>query len=87
MNEQAAIGSKGWNKADALMTKLDTSGWAMSLKAHRTFVTLTLTKGDAAVEINWKDDGGLMATRRLRTAKRDIRSFTIAYALRFIAAN
>lgn len=87
MNQQAAIDSKGWNKAQAIMTQLDGSGWKMLLTPSRYSVNLILTSGENSVELNWQADGKLWSTRRLRTAKRDIRSFSVAYALRFIATN
>lgn len=86
MNEQAAVDSKGWNKAQEVMNLAEKSGWTMLLTPHRTYVTLEMTRGVESIEIAWLDKGTLMATRRYVSATRNTRSFSFAEALRIIAS-
>lgn len=86
MNEQAAVDSKGWNKAQEVMNLAEKSGWKMLLTPYRTYVTLEMTRGVESIEISWRDKGTLMSTRHYVSATRNTRSFSFAEALRIIAA-
>lgn len=83
-NSQAAVDSKGWNKAQAVMAVAERFGWSMLLTPYRTMVTLDLARGDERFQLNWRDDGKLMATRRYVTSTRDTKSFSLAKAVRMI---